>query len=244
MATPFDPRKFRYAHRGLWSANGPPENSLEAFRRARAAGLGIEFDVRPARDGTPVVFHDDALDRMTNRSGKSEDLNTKEFGRLTLAGSSEHVPTFLELLRIWPYQLPLLTELKIDGKTDPEAFARRVGDRLSHWKGFAAAMSFSEKAVRALPMGLMRGQLIASSAKIGEDNFDGVLQRAIEDRIDYLAVHTSDIERAALRSQGSNLPIVVWTVRTEEDLDRCKTQNAAVIFEQLSPDLVSKRLNT
>jgi hypothetical protein len=37
---------------------------------------------------------------------------------------------------------------------------------------------------------------------------------------------------------------VVWTVRTEEDLDRCKTQNAAVIFEHLSPDLVSKRLNT
>jgi hypothetical protein len=49
---------------------------------------------------------------------------------------------------IWPYQLPLLTELKIDGNTDPEAFARRVGDRLAgHWKGFAAAMSFSEKAV-------------------------------------------------------------------------------------------------
>ena len=244
MATPFDPCKFRYAHRGLWSANGPPENSLEAFRKARAAGLGIEFDVRPARDGTPVVFHDDTLDRMTKRSGKIEDLNAKELGRLSLAGSSEHIPTFLELLRIWPYQLPLLTELKIDGKTDAEAFARRVGDRLSHWKGFAAAMSFSEKAVRALPMGLMRGQLIAPVSKIGADDFDRVLERAIRDRIDYLAVHTTDVERAALKSQGSNLPIVVWTARTEEDLASCRTQKAAVIFEHLDPELVSQRMTT
>ena len=244
MATPFDPRKFRYAHRGLWSANGPPENSLEAFRHARMAGLGIEFDVRPARDGTPVVFHDDTLDRMTKRSGKTEELNAKELSRLSLSGSSEHVPSFLELLRIWPYQLPLLTELKIDGNTDPEAFARRVGDRLAHWKGFAAAMSFSEKAVRALPMGLMRGQLIGPASRVGDDMFDSVLERAIADRIDYLAVNTSDVERAALKSQGSNLPIVVWTVRSEDDLGRCKEHGAAVIFEHLDPELVSKRLNT
>lgn len=243
MATEFDPCKFRYAHRGLWSADGPPENSLEAFRRARTAGLGIEFDVRPARDGTPVVFHDDTLDRMTKRTGKTEALNAKELGRLALAGSSERLPTFLELLRIWPYQLPLLTELKIDGKTDPEAFARRVGDRLSRWKGFAAAMSFSEKAVRALPSGLMRGQLIGPVSKIGEADFDAVLNRAVSDRIDYLAVHHSDVERAALKSQGSGLPVVVWTVRTIEDLDRCAAQKAAVIFEHLDPELVSARLN-
>ena len=243
MATPFDPRKFRYAHRGLWSADGPPENSLEAFRRARTAGLGVEFDVRPARDGTPVVFHDDTLDRMTKRTGKTEDLNAKELGRLSLAGTNEHLPSFVELLRIWPYQLPLLTELKIDGKTDPEAFARRVGDRLSRWAGFAAAMSFSEKAVRALPMGLMRGQLIGPVSRIGEADFDGVLERAVRDRIDYLAVHHTDVERAALKSQGSSLPIVVWTVRSVEDLDRCATHKAAIIFEHLDPELVSSRLS-
>jgi glycerophosphoryl diester phosphodiesterase len=198
----------------------------------------------PARDGTPVVFHDDKLDRMTKKSGKTEDFNAKELGRLSLADTSERVPTFLELLRIWPYQLPLLTELKIDGETDPVAFARRVGDRLAHWKGFAAAMSFSEEAVRALPMGLMRGQLIGPASKSGESRFDDVLERAVRDKVDYIAVHTSDIERAALKSQGSNLPIVVWTVRNEAELDRCKAQRAAVIFEHLNPELVSRRLNT
>jgi len=55
-------------------------------------------------------------------------------------------------------------------------------------------------------------------------------------------VHTSDVERAALKSQGSNLPIVVWTARTTEDVDRCAAQKAAIIFEHLDPELVSSRL--
>ena len=104
-------------------------------------------------------------------------------------------------------------------------------------------MSFSEKAVRALPMGLMRGQLIGPTSRIGEPDFDEVLSRAIADRIDYLAVHHSDIERATLKAQGSNLPVVVWTVRSTEDLDRCAAQKAAVIFEHLDPELVSDRLS-
>ncbi|MEZ5954569.1 MAG: glycerophosphodiester phosphodiesterase family protein [Hyphomonas sp.] len=244
MATPFDPRKFRYAHRGLWSANGPPENSLEAFRQARAKGLGIEFDVRPARDGTPIVFHDDTLDRMTPKDGPIEQLSAKEAVRLPLAGTRETIPTFLDLLRIWPYQLPLLTELKIDGQTDPEAFARRVGDRLCRWKGFAAAMSFSEKAVRALPRTLMRGQLIRSVSHTSEAEFDEVADRAIADGIDYLSVHHTDVERASLKAKAAGKPVVVWTVRTEDDLDRVARHKPAVIFEHLAPDLVAKRLST
>ncbi|MEZ5998362.1 MAG: glycerophosphodiester phosphodiesterase family protein [Hyphomonas sp.] len=242
MSTPFDPRKFRYAHRGLWSADGPPENSLEAFRQARANGLGIEFDVRPARDGTPVVFHDDTLDRMTPKAGKVEELSAKELVRIPLAGTRETIPTFLDLLRIWPYQLPLLTELKIDGKTDPEAFARRVGDRLCRWKGFAAAMSFSEKAVRALPSTLMRGQLIRSVSQSSEAEFDVVANRAIADGIDYLSVHHTDVERATYLARAAGKPVVVWTVRTPEDLDRVARHKPAVIFEHLSPGLVATRL--
>ena len=53
MAKAFDLSAFAYAHRGLWLEAGPVENSLAAFRAAAEAGLGVEFDVRPAADGTP-----------------------------------------------------------------------------------------------------------------------------------------------------------------------------------------------
>ena len=44
-------RRFRYAHRGLHDpAQGVPENSMAAFRRARAFQCGIELDVHLTKD--------------------------------------------------------------------------------------------------------------------------------------------------------------------------------------------------
>jgi len=52
------------AHRGDWT--NAPENSLAAFVAAveRPGIDGVEFDVRAARDGTPVVIHDADLLRV------------------------------------------------------------------------------------------------------------------------------------------------------------------------------------
>ena len=69
MAQRFDLGAFAYAHRGLWLKDGPPENSLAGFRAAAAAGLGVEFDLRPSADSEVMIFHDPLLDRMTAASG-------------------------------------------------------------------------------------------------------------------------------------------------------------------------------
>lgn len=48
------------AHRGAW--HGTRENTLDAFRRARALGAhGVELDVRRSADGVLVVHHDATL---------------------------------------------------------------------------------------------------------------------------------------------------------------------------------------
>lgn len=55
-------------HRG--APREAPENTLAAFRRALALGAdGVELDVQPAGDGTPVVIHDETLDRTTDGAG-------------------------------------------------------------------------------------------------------------------------------------------------------------------------------
>ena len=53
-------KSFNIAHRG--GAGLRPENTLAAFSNALDLGVdGFELDVHVARDGTVVVFHDDAL---------------------------------------------------------------------------------------------------------------------------------------------------------------------------------------
>jgi glycerophosphoryl diester phosphodiesterase len=58
------------AHRGLWTQDGPPENSLAAFEAACEAGYGIELDVQLSSDGEAMVFHDSKLQRLTGREGR------------------------------------------------------------------------------------------------------------------------------------------------------------------------------
>lgn len=56
------------AHRG--ASQAAPENTLAAFRMAQEQGINwIEFDVSLLGDGTPVIHHDDTLDRCTSASG-------------------------------------------------------------------------------------------------------------------------------------------------------------------------------
>jgi len=65
------------AHRGASSV--APENTLSSFRRAVAIGAdGIEFDVRLAKDGVPVVIHDASLVRTGHRDDKISDLTSTE----------------------------------------------------------------------------------------------------------------------------------------------------------------------
>jgi MFS transporter, Spinster family, sphingosine-1-phosphate transporter len=67
------------AHRGLRPDATVRENTLDAFRRARASGAEMsECDVRLSRDGQIIVFHDDDLKRLGGRADRPEDLTAKE----------------------------------------------------------------------------------------------------------------------------------------------------------------------
>ncbi len=53
------------AHRG--ASGYAPENTLAAFRKAVAMGLGfIETDLQLSRDARFVAIHDDTVNRTTN----------------------------------------------------------------------------------------------------------------------------------------------------------------------------------
>ena len=72
MGPPLDRAQFirPIAHRGLHDRNaGIIENTGPAFLAAIEGGYGIECDLQPASDGTPMVFHDRALKRLIDADG-------------------------------------------------------------------------------------------------------------------------------------------------------------------------------
>ncbi len=88
------------AHRGgadLW-----PENSLTAFRNAVAMPEldAVELDTRLSSDGTPWVFHDEDLDRLTAASGLFRDKNDRALAEITLSANDEPIPTLDDVLAV------------------------------------------------------------------------------------------------------------------------------------------------
>lgn len=99
-------------HRGA-SAHAP-ENSLQAFARARADGAdGVELDVLRCASGEVVVFHDDDLARLGGRPDRVAALSLDQLRALRLT-SGAAIPTLTEALEV---SGPMLVnvELKASG---------------------------------------------------------------------------------------------------------------------------------
>ncbi len=123
-----------FAHRG--GAHHPEiaglENTLVAFGHAVDLGYTyLETDVHTTRDGVLLAFHDDVLDRVTDRSGAVADLTYAEVHEARVGGR-EPIPTLAELFDALP-AASFNIDLKSDGAVAALAdfvAAREAWDRV------------------------------------------------------------------------------------------------------------------
>lgn len=96
------------SHRGenkLNSATRHPENTVSAIKAAKDVyrADGVEIDLKMTKDGYLVLMHDADVDRTTDGTGNVADLTLAEIKALNvdyLAGKTEKVPTFEEILAV------------------------------------------------------------------------------------------------------------------------------------------------
>jgi glycerophosphoryl diester phosphodiesterase len=106
------------AHRG---AHGPdaPENTLDAFARADAAGVwGLELDVRFTADHEPVVSHDRSLLRVFGVPSEISEVTLSALQRAAPA-----VPRLADVIALYGHRRHLMIEIKADGLPNPQAQA-------------------------------------------------------------------------------------------------------------------------
>ena len=106
-----------YAHRG--ASEYAPENTLSSFYLGLLQGAnGIETDVQKTKDGVLVLFHDDTLDRVSNKQGKLCDYTWNELKNIEIYGNCttgfyDRIVTLREFLeRFSQYDINFAIELK------------------------------------------------------------------------------------------------------------------------------------
>ncbi len=100
-----------FAHRG--GAGDQLENTMEAFAHAVALGYRyVETDVHATEDGVLLAFHDDKLDRVTDRRGRIAAMPHAEVRQARVGGHAP-IPLLQDVLASWPE-----IRLNIDPKSD------------------------------------------------------------------------------------------------------------------------------
>ncbi|MFT0861035.1 glycerophosphodiester phosphodiesterase family protein [Ancylobacter sp. G4_0304] len=236
------------AHRALHdAARGIIENTPSAVAAALARNYAIEVDIQLSADGEALVFHDDDLDRLTHATGPFHALNAAALKAVEMRGTADRMMTLRELLDQVAGRVPLVIELKsrFDGDT---AVAARAAEVLAGYDGPAALMSFDPDlvaAVRRFAPHIPRG--ITMEHRYDDPEWDmlspatkfawGNLLHFPRTRPDFIAHYVKELPATApsILKRVTGLPILTWTVRSEEDRRTAARHADQMIFEGFTP---------
>lgn len=216
-------------HRALHDRKaGRVENSLKSIAAAMAAGYGIEMDLQMSHDGHAMVFHDDVLDRLTDKTGPVRSKTRAELESIPLTDDGGTIPALETVLRHVDGQVPLLIEIKDqDGAMGPDVgpLEDATCAALKNYKGNVALMSFNPHSVAAcatlapdIPRGITTSSYRAPFwPEVPEETRDILRDIPDYDRTGacFISHEATDLDRprvAALKSQGAH--IFCWTIRS------------------------------
>ncbi|MDO8483740.1 MAG: glycerophosphodiester phosphodiesterase [Candidatus Limnocylindrales bacterium] len=200
-------RTLRLAHRGDW--RGATENTLPAFQAALAVPAcdGLEFDVRAAADGVPVVCHDETLARVQGRPERVDALRSDAL--LDLG-----VPTLEEVLRAAGRRPFLDVELKGDpGPAVVEVLAAGRGPELHN----AVVSSFDHAALEAVARRAPTWPRWLNTFALDDRAVNAALALGCRGvSVEWRALDAVSVGRARF----AGLDVAAWTVRRRSTFDR------------------------
>jgi glycerophosphoryl diester phosphodiesterase len=206
------------------------ENTASAFTAAIAGNFGIETDLQISADGEAMVHHDDALGRLTEGSGKLTDMSAAAIQKVRFKASADMILTLGDLCKLVGGRVTLVLELKsrFDGDL---RLARRAAEVLVTYAGPVAVMSFDPAlvaAVRTIAPSLTRG-IVAERMP--------PWRSLLGARPQFVAYGVKNLPALAPLAARwlFGLPLLTWTVRSEEDRRRAQFWADQAIFEGRSP---------
>jgi glycerophosphoryl diester phosphodiesterase len=209
-------RALRLAHRGDWRRAA--ENTMSAFLAALAVpGCdGLELDVRAARGGVAVCYHDETLARVHGVDRRVDELTPDEL-------EAHGVPTLETVLTTVPRRAFLDVELKGDpGRGAFEAIVAGRGPGLER----AVVSSFEPAALERIA-----GLAPPWPRWLNTANADAAtIATAVELGCRGISVEWHALDRAALaRARAAELEVAAWTVRRRATFARLERLGVAAI---------------
>lgn len=234
---------FVIGHRG--AAGLAPENTLVSLRRARLEGATwVEFDVKLSRDGVPILFHDDTLERTTSGRGPVGSHEFERIGKLEAGAwfgasfAGTRVPTFAETIQTLEAEgIGANVEIKPnpgEARRTAEVVCRLIADAWPENLPDPVISSFDAEA-----MAVARDMLPGTERAMLFGRLPGDWQRTVE-VLDCSAVHASNrhVNRPVVdKVANAGLPLRIYTVNDPARAETLRGWGVSSVFTD-RPDLI------
>lgn len=229
------------AHRGL-HGNGIPENSLGAFAAATSKGYAFELDIRCTKDNQLVVIHDDSTKAMTGTDIKVTDSSADVLQNLRLCETNYHIPLLSEVFKLTKGKVPILIEVKTG--TPAHRVCPLIVELLTEYDGKVAVQSFDPFIInwfRVNAPQVARGQLSSSFKNEPISILKKLILQSmvfnIKTRPQFIAYNIVDMPSKIVGywCKILQIPLLLWTIKTQDDCKTAKKTGANIIFENLLP---------
>lgn len=240
------------AHRGLHDRSaGVIENSRSAFEAAIARGFPIECDLQLSSDGEAIVFHDDALERLTGTPGFVRERTVAELTAMPLLDSAaaDRPQRFTEFLDQIAGRTLLQIELKRQtGRKATKRLAAQAAAALAAYKGPVTVESFDPDLLVAMRDSGYDGPLGIITYGYDNDGWEEEMSRGDRARLrhllhwprtrfDFISCGFRDLGLPAVRLfRALGVPVTAWTVRTPEEARLARAAADQIVFEGFDPD--------
>jgi len=247
------------AHRG--SSELAPENTTAAFQRAIDDGAdGIEFDVRLAKNGEVVVFHDSTLNRVSNIKGRVTDFTVEELQKTDIGSwfnnrfpnkanplfSNEKVASLKQTLEfLKDFRGLIYIEIKCkDSEVGQisEAVFNLIKD--SHLLPQVIVKSFQLEVIptiKNLSKEIKTAALFAPKIMTILRKEKRLVNIAHDLGADMLSVHFSLATKKLMKkAEKKNLPVTIWTANHERWVKRAVNLNLFAVITNNPARLLAK----
>jgi glycerophosphoryl diester phosphodiesterase len=218
-----------FGHRGGGAL--APENTLAGIRLAARMGFAaVEFDVMLSGDGTPVLIHDETLERTTDGRGLVSETPDAQLFALD-AGGGERVPRYADAVAACR-EYGLLANVEIKPAVGFESQTAETVARLSLglWQGARVPPLFSSFSLDVLEIARDLAPQIPRGVLFEQVPADWL---AVVRRLQAVTLHCDAkclSDDVLAEAQANGIPVLCYTVNTEKDAKSLFERGVIAVF--------------